>query len=268
MQRVIGKLALVTVIILLGACSEEEDGWMEINIPQPEMSQMVWKENMQTDECNVLKTDEFLYKNGMLESRLTSQSFMGQAIEYKVTANYAKQTATFTTSTGNTSVYTLNAEGYATRCIYTSSSQTREYQFTYTNGYLTQLHESIDGMEFAKLTLNYRNGDLISVFSNDNQINYQAGSVVNYYHLPCLDLLETYPLSFHQEAIYARLLGKPTQHLITHTAPEGNSGEYTDYTYEFDAQEKPVAIHKQTIYRGGSDGNLFPNKRDITIDIK
>lgn len=270
MKKLVGRLALMAaVIMLLPACSSEEENWVEVNIPLPEMSRMVLTENISSDAHDVLKTDEFHYTNGMLASHLTNQSFIGQSIDYEVTGSYSGQTATFTSSTGNTSVYTLDNEGHASRCTYTSSSQTREYKFTYTNGYLTQLSESIDGAETATLTLNYCNGDLLSVSSNDNQINYQADKTVNYYHLPCLDLLEMYPLSFHQEAIYARLLGKPTQHLISRTAPEGNSEEYTDYTYDFDAKGKPTAIHKQTTYQGrGNDINLFPNKRDIRIEVE
>ena len=77
---------------------------------------------------------------------------------------------------------------------------------------------------------------------------YEAGETINYYCLPCLDLLETYPLSFHQCALFAGILGKPTQHLVARSTPENNNNEYTTYSYTFDNEGKPTSIYSRTHY--------------------
>lgn len=294
-------LALLLSAVLACGCSNDEGGiaeepWTEIEIPTPAMNRMLLTEVCESSGVpDVATYEEFLYSNGWMTShsstqKLTAddeQTILSNQRNVQYTLNYS--VATLTDDSGNKRVYTLNEQGYATQCVYTSSYQTRQYLFSYTNGYLTQLTEEItptDGIgettSSFKLSLTYKKGDLISVIApsitnepftgySENQTNFESGKDINYYRLPCLLLLDIYPLSFHQEAMFAGMLGKPTQHLVTRASPhvtaEGST-EQTNYTYRFDDSGKPTAIHSRTNYRGGTDQNYFPNKRDISITIE
>ncbi len=58
------------------------------------------------------------------------------------------------------------------------------------------------------------------------------------------------PLSFHNDAIYAGLLGRQSKHPIIGNTPEENKEEYTKYTYELDENEKPTGIIAKTTSTG------------------
>lgn len=295
------KIAFLLLTLLAFGCSDDEGGiteepWTEIEIPVPAMDRMLLTEVCKSSGVpDVTRNEEFLYSNGWMTSHSSTQKFtvygeqtiLANLINFQYTGSYS--IATLTDDSDNKRVYTLNEQGYATQCIYTSSYQMRQYAFSYANGYLTQVTEEVtptDGIgkttSSLKLSLNYKKGDLISVTApsltnepftdySESQTNFESGQDINYYRLPCLQLLETYPLSFHQEAMFAGMLGKPTQHLVTrvspHVAAEGST-EHTNYTYRFNGSGKPTAIHSRTIYSGGTDQDYFPNKRDISITIE
>lgn len=295
------KIAFLLLALLAFGCSDDEgaiaeEPWTEIEIPTPVMDRMLLTEVCESSGVPDVTTHEkFLYSNGWMTSHSSTQKFtaddeqtiLSNQINFQYTLNYS--IATLTDDSGNKRVYTLNEQGYATQCIYTSDYQVRQYIFSYTDGYLTQVTEEVtstDGISETtnslKLSLAYKKGDLISVTApsitnepftgySENQTNFESGKDINYYRLPCLLLLDTYPLSFHPEAMFAGMLGKPTQHLVTRASPhvtaEGST-EHTNYTYRFNSSGKPTAIHSRTIYSGGTDQNHFPNKRDISITIE
>lgn len=277
MKKVV--LLFITTILLL-SCSdddEKEKTWNEINIPVPTMSKMVMtevEETYMTTSSTAINTikNEYAYTDNKLTSYTNTQSVsigdeIVQKLFHQVTLQYENNLVTVIDSEDNKWIYTLNEQGYATQCTYTTISQVRQYNFTYTDGYLTQLHENITSIndtlqpENASHTLSlvYQYGELISVTSpsltnesftdyGENKIMYEAGETINYYRLPCLDLLETYPLSFHQCALFAGILGKPTQHLVARSTPENNNNEYTTYSYTFDNEGKPTSIYRRTHY--------------------
>ena len=276
MKKVV--LLFITTILLF-SCSdddEKEKTWNEINIPVPTMSKMVMTEVEETymttsTAINTIK-NEYAYTDNKLTSYTNTQSIsigeeIVQELSHQVTLQYENNLVTMIDSEDNKWIYTLNEQGYATQCTYTTISQIRQYNFTYTDGYLTQLHENITSIngtlqpENASHTLSlvYQYVELISVTSpsltnesftdyGENKIMYEAGETINYYRLPCLDLLETYPLSFHQCALFAGILGKPTQHLVARSTPENNNNEYTTYSYTFDNEGKPTSIYSRTHY--------------------
>lgn len=295
------KIAFLLLTLLAFGCSDDEGGiteepWTEIEIPTPVMDRMLLTEVCESSGVpDVLSNEEFLYSNGWMTSHSSTQQFtaddeqtiLTHQIGFQYTSDYS--IVTLTDDSGNERVYTLNKQGYATQCVYTSDYQIRQYFFAYTNGYLTQLTEEVTPTDNIgqttrsfKLSLNYKKGDLISItapsltnepFTDyiENQTNFESGPDINYYRLPCLLLLETYPLSFHQEAMFAGMLGKPTQHLVTRTLPNvigKGYAEQTKYTYQFDDSDKPIAIHSRTLYNGGADQDYFPNKRNISITIE
>ena len=152
---------------------------------------------------------------------------------------------------GNTAIYILGSAGYATECTYKLSDQVRKYTFTYSGEYLTRIDEEINSTPYSSVELAYDdNGNLSHIIANGLQTNYQAGNTENLYQLPCLQVCETYPLSFHNDAIYAGLLGRQSKHLIIGNTPKENNEEYTKYTYELDENEKPPGIIAKTTSTG------------------
>ena len=130
------------------------------------------------------------------------------------------------------------------------------------------------------LSLQYDKGDLISTISpslpyesstgyGKLQTNYETGEDINYYRLPCMLVADTYPLSFHREALFAGMLGKPTQHLTTASYPEKTSDTYTErteYTYSFDKNMKPVSLKVSTKYGNGKSISYLNRTISITIE--
>lgn len=139
---------------------------------------------------------------------------------------------------------------------------------------------SSDAVVAHTLSLQYDKGDLISTISpslpyesstgyGKLQTNYEAGEDINYYRLPCMLVADTYPLSFHREALFAGMLGKPTQHLTTASYPEKTSDTYTErteYTYSFDKNKKPVSLKVSTKYGNGKSISYLNRTISITIE--
>ena len=172
---------------------------------------------------------------------------------------------------GNTAIYILGSAGYATECTYKLSDQVRKYTFTYSGEYLTRIDEEINSTPYSSVELAYDdNGNLSHIIANGLQTNYQAGNTENLYQLPCLQVCETYPLSFHNDAIYAGLLGRQSKHLIIGNTPEENKEEYTKYTYELDENEKPTGIIAKTTSTGtviDINGNAYDETKTDTRTI-
>ena len=98
---------------------------------------------------------------------------------------------------------------------------------------------------------------------------YQPGKDINYYRLPCPVLADTYPLSFHREAMFAGILGKPTQHLTVASYPDQTDDTYTErteYSYSFDKKNKPTGLHIQTKYGNGKSMNYINRTINISIE--
>lgn len=242
---------------------------------------------------DVTKEEEFHYKDAWLTGYTYTQEVsiadLTEIISHPLTIQYGnnRSSVTFTDEIGTERKYTLNEEGYATQCEYASLDQKRQYTFSYTDGYLTQVNEKIipregssDAAVSHTLSLQYDKGDLISTTSpsltNESftgygklQTNYEAGEDINYYRLPCLLVADTYPLSFHREALFAGILGKPTQHLTTASYPEKTSDTYTErteYTYNFDKNKKPVSLKVSTKYSNGKSTSYLNRTISITIE--
>lgn len=291
------KIAFLLCVLAVFGCSDDEDNaWTEIEIPTPEMSKMLLTEFCQSSgkgESDVTKKEEFAYKDAWLTDYCYTQEVsiadITDIIENPVTIQYGanRSSVTLTDNIGTQRTYSLNEEGYATACEYTSPGQKRQYTFSYTNGYLTQVNEKIMPREGSSeepisqtLSLNYDKGDLVSTLSpsltsesftgyGELQTNYEAGKDINYYHLPCVLVADTYPLSFHREALFAGLLGKPTQHLTIASYPNESSDAYTErseFTYSFDTNKRPVSLKIRTRY-GNSKSPSYLN-RTITITIE
>lgn len=291
------KIVLLVGMLAMFGCSEEENReWREINIPAPDISRMCLTEFCPNDGkgvSDVNKIEEFFYEdsylNGYLYTQESSIADIKDVYTNPVTVQYGadRSSVTLTDEMGTQRKYTLNDMGYATQCEYTSSDQKRQYTFSYTDGYLTQLNEEIfpgeassEGVVSRRMTFSYHNGELVSVTSpsltgdtfagyGEQQTNFEAGEDMNYYRLPCLLLLDIYPLSFHREAMFAGILGKPTQHLTVSSYPVQTSSGYfekTEYSYKM-SNNKPTSLRMTTSYgdNGIVSGSVY---RTIAITIE
>lgn len=237
---------------LLSACKDDE-------VHTPVITQMTISENMTNDGGTVYKTEKFTYEDSVLISHSTTQTYgEQQSVSQTTTFAYAGNQAIITYELGDVATYTLGADGYATQCTYQMAEQMRTYQFTYSDGYLTQVDEAINGVPFMSNKLAYDHGDLTSIsFGESNRTTCSTSETVNYSHLPFIKLADFHPLSMHMDAMYAHLLGKPTQHMVSGYEPikeEGSTdspeSEKTSYVYATDQQQRVTGIDEQTTYVG------------------
>lgn len=254
MKHTFYLLLLLTAGTLWG-CSDDENNEKTIVCPferlYPDVAQITISETISSDGGTVSKKDTYSFSDSRLENHITAQEFYGQSISYEVKFSYSENMVTFTDDAGNTAIYIIGYNGYAHKCIYQMHSQTREYDFSYTYDYLTEIKEKIDGESYSSVQLQYdTSGNLQTINANGQKILCQTGNVTNEYNLPCTALYDVYPLSFHIDAIYARILGRQSSHLVTRTAPEGNEDEWTEYVYQVDDRNKPTKLTASTTSTG------------------
>lgn len=273
-------LLLVTAVLLFG-CSKDEEG----NLPkEPEVpstptgitkestlsrtisftreeidneSILTLKETLTDDPKHpVRKTEIYTFVNNQLTKRNISQEYsLGPNLSSTFELKHMDDAVVITEEETDRFTYTLNAKGYATECIYKEGSQQRYYTFQYSqDNYLTRIEEKISNNLLASLDISYKNGHLASFTTSingiENTIVCEAGETTNPDKLPCLPLVETYPLSTHIEALYAGILGKSTSHLVSKTQPQNNNDEWTDYRYSTDNSGSITSINMTTHYKG------------------
>jgi hypothetical protein len=261
------KIVVLLLAVLAFSCSDDEKETGEGN----RQWSMIFNENVKNDSKPVDKTEKFTFDGECLIQHIIKQRYFEEEISHEVNLSYSDNLVTVA-SDYLTLIYTLNSEGYASQCTYTSSSQNRIYLFSYSiEGYLTGITESIDGTEYSSTSLTYDNGDITSISSTlngfENKFIYEPGEESSKYHLPCLGLLEIHPLTFHIEALYAGLLGKAPRHFTARSFPAEGDNEQTIYTYEFDKEGNPQKMGCQTTYAKGESG-YYPYTRNISISFE
>ena len=171
------KIALLLCAIVMFGCSDDEEK-AGTEVPDPEISKMLFSEFCKSDGIgvsDVTKEEEFRYEDAWLTGYTYTQEIsiadLTEIISHSLTIQYGnnRSSVTFTDEIGTERKYTLNEEGYATQCEYASLDQKRQYTFSYTDGYLTQVNEKImpregssDAVVAHTLSLQYDKGDLIS----------------------------------------------------------------------------------------------------------
>ena len=150
MRKILLLVCMMTVIF--GCSDDEEKAWTEIEIPTPAMSRMLLTEFCKSDGIgvsDVTKREEFSYQENWLTDYIYSQEVsiadLTETITNPIAVRYENNrgSVTLTDETGIQRKYTLNEQGYATQCEYTSFGQKREYTFSYTDGYLTLVKETL-----------------------------------------------------------------------------------------------------------------------------
>ena len=138
--------------------------------------------------------------------------------------------------------------------LYKLSDQVRKYTFTYSGEYLTRIDEEINSTPYSSVELAYDdNGNLSHIIANGFANQLSGGKYGEPVSAPLPASLRNLPLSFHNDAIYAGLLGRQSKHLIIGNTPKENKEEYTKYTYELDENEKPTGIIAKTTSTGTVD---------------
>ncbi len=261
------KIAILLLAILTFSCSDDDEKDTEDNGQWA----MIFNETAKSDSNPVERTEKFMFDGEHLIQHIIKQRYFEEEISNEVNLSYSDNQVTVTADY-LTLVYTLNSEGYASQCVYSSSSQNRIYQFSYSaEGYLTGIVENIDDTEYSSTSFTYENGDITSISSKingfENKFIYEPGEESSKYHLPCLGLLEIHPLTFHIEALYAGLLGKVPCHFTIRSYPAGSNDEQTVYSYEFDKKGNPSRMICQTTY-AGRQSSYYPYTRNISVSFE
>ncbi len=251
---------------MLASCTDND----ELN-EAPSLSEIrsiTLSETLASDGGNVERTDVFNYTDNRLTSHTTIQEMdHGQSITYEKNFTYTDKEAICTDSYGNTATYTLDAEGKATQCTSIEAGLTRNYQFHYdSNGFLTQIEETLNGQRHFLLTLTYNNENIQSIEADEVTLHYTTGNDANSYQLPDPMWENISPLSFHIDAIYARLLGKQSAHLPTLVTPEGNEQENTSYTYTWNENRLLSEINIGTTYTE-TVTDIYGNASEVSSTI-
>lgn len=235
-------LALIIYVSMMVGCSDDNE---------PVITTMTITEHLKSDGGDVVKEDKYMYTDNILTKHVTTQRFSDQSVSHEITFTYTGNEVTLNYSEGNTAVYTLNADGYASECTYQISDQTRNYRFTYSNGYLTKVGETIDGTPSMSNTFEYKDGELISIATGPNKLICTSATEVNQNQFPCPVFEDTYPLSLHIDAMYAHLLGKSARHFTGSLVPDTEDPqEKTEYFYTTDSTGRITKIDKKLTYTG------------------
>lgn len=258
--------ALFLLVPLLAACVESEsmgdpEEGEEEERPLLGFTALEVSEKLTSDAQAVTVTRTYHYDAvDRLTDYVTRQTTEGAgAIELgnTTTVTYADGAAEVTDAAGNTLAYTFDAGGRATACVYrTPWGEVRRYAFEYEEvplgkHYLSRVSETLGDASgsYSEISLDYGTSGVVTVtrmVDGDGQgfvLSFPSeGGVDNVAQLPCQFLAELYPLSLHEAALYARWLGDAYDVLMARCEPTDNaeSGEYTTYTYDVDAEGFPL----------------------------
>ena len=198
----------------------------------------------------VTTTRTYGFDRGRLVSASTVQRFTAvepQTIERHTAVGYAGGRAVVENENDTVAVYRLNAEGYAECCEYREGDMILCFVFEYLvaddgRHYLTRLAETLRGTETAEIRIEYEDTRIVRIRrrlpENGLEQEYTAPvtpEIVNTGGIPCIFLAEMYPISFHSEALYGRILGEPAGYLVSRFVP-GSGDETITYTYRTDAE--------------------------------
>lgn len=215
-------------------------------------------------------TDTYKYdKNKRLTSRTLSQSISSYIYDTDYNLSYSDNEVIITESTGCELRYTLNSVGNAISCdYYESGIKTRSYAFEYTASstynmwMLSKMTEYIDDTVFSVLEFTaLSNQKVLFTIDMHNTIDkvdmtFEPG---NSSMLPNYFITNYHPLTFHQTAIYARILGAQPAWLTKLEPQELN--ESTTFSYTLDNNGWPESC-KETVSYDGLEYNTT-----VTYDI-
>lgn len=203
--------------ILVFGCSDNDD---KTTIEDNGQWIILFKETMISDPDPVYKTEKLLFGNERLIQHSVKRQYSENEIIHEVNLTCFDSLVIVSTE-GLTLVNTLNADGYASHCVYESPTQNRIYRFSYSiDCYLTDIIESIDYTEFSSASLAYESVNITSLNGIKSKLRYEIREGSSDYHLTCLGLLELHFFTLHIESLYAGLLGKNPRHITIYSVPK------------------------------------------------
>lgn len=224
--------------------SEEDEKIIQPTLPYQSLT---IKEVMPSDAQNMTLTQTFDCTEGKLTGYTGKQTYA--PFDFELTNHstilYKDNQAIVTNEDNAISTYTLNTYGYATQCIrQEGGGDERTYTFYYEIGsenkhYLKEINEILpDGQSFSSIKIERDDNHSISSIRRQIETNVQNYRTVgdigeekkNLSEIPHPFLVESHPLSMHQEALYGKLLGEPCPMMKKQIKPD-NSEE--NVTYEF-----------------------------------
>lgn len=222
---------------------------------------------------SVKHTQLFSFEEGHITSYVSRQSIdLGKTeepftLDYTTTVERNGQQATVTDESGNISVYTLDASGYASRCVRQEpGGNNRTYTFAYrTNDqgkrYLTEATETLneEAQPYSTLRVEYDDNDsptriiqqitdatTVILFSVDPE-----KETTNTAEIPQHFFCELHPLSMHTAALYGKLLGEPWALLVAKLTLEDDIYEET-HTFQYTTTpEGYIGTCRETIKSAG-----------------
>lgn len=199
-------------------------------------------ETLTTDDYReqIQKTEALAFINGQLQTGTVTQVIPYYDNYTTICQNdisYANTNVIVKGCVGDLAIYTLNKEGFAISCDIEDSGLLRHYNFSYKDGYLSSVSETINNTPTFQMELLYNEGCLIKTieerYDSEYTINFIPTTEKNVGKLPLHYLTEIYPLSFHRMAIYAGILGKAPRRLIQQITSENNISDTVNYSYKF-----------------------------------
>lgn len=236
--------------------------------PYTSFSKIQLSENSrkETGVPTVTTTFTYLYAEGRLLSSSTLQQFTSVEpveIESRTTVVYGDHQVVIEKESGTKTFYTLNDKGYAESCELREADVLRKYTFAYhisSDGtyYLNRLTEILRGEVTAEIRIEYDDSCIVSICQsipvNGHEQEYvvsTAPEILNKGGIPSLFLSQMYPLSFHVEALYGKMLGEPGGYLIRRIVPL-NGDETITYTYKTDGRGR-LSSCRECINSYGAD---------------
>lgn len=230
------KLMIILSAGIILSCSKG-DKYSAFN----SFSAFIISETLATDNPDerIQKTETFAFNDDRLQSATVTQVIphFNHTTECQSNLSHINTHVTVSDCTGGIATYTLNKDKYAVSCDVEESGLLRHYEFTYKDGYLGSVTETINGSESFRMELFYDKGSLVktteSIHNNEHILRFTPTPEKNVAKLPLLYLTEIYPLYFHKMAIYAGFLGKAPQHLIQQITSETSQSDTANYSYKF-----------------------------------
>lgn len=252
---------ILLALLLLTACQSEGEAPEPIPVqayPTLPYQSLTLSEVWKSDAQPVTLTQQFDCTEGHLTRYTARQSIQADnetvLLETTTDLTYRDSLATATDDRGNTYLYVLNIDGYATRCLLNEGTdRQRSYTFDYLVNseqqyFLRSMVEQLaDGTEhsrieienssFRQLLLTHTVGGVTQRYRLNNTAQSE---IANAAQVPCLFLTELHPLSEHLPALYGKLLGEPAKVMIEQVDAGGD--HLLHYSYQLDNNGWPTSV--------------------------
>lgn len=223
----------------------------------------------------ICSQNTYTYTDGLLSERVFHQQSESSSVpfemEERTSITYADRTVMISNDR-ETLRYVLNDEGLALSAERLGGEQRRTYQFAYSEaGRLTHVTEMVDDQLFARCDIVFTDNvtALMKTTVQDHtqtfRLTFEPENMREGENtLPILFLTEQYPLSHHETAFYANLLGTHNPTLLKEVTPLDNeeTAETLSYTYVMGAHGEMTMLTATTI----SSGNR--HVRNVSYTLK